>query len=238
MSYIPSVVVSNEQVSENYYILKVRTLRKLVKKPLPPQFSMVWIPGVDLVPLSYADCSNRLVTFFYKVVGEGTKNLSLRKPGDVIAISEPVGKFFIDIENPVFLVGGTSIAPIIHYSKYLENFSGVWGVKSGALAESLIEKFPKLKHLSIASEDCTIGFCGKLTDHLDKLRLSSNTTVLTAGPPEMVKAVCRWIKNLGVRSYVIAETIVKCGLGVCGSCVINNSLLCRDGPVVDCSVFW
>ncbi|MEM2825960.1 MAG: hypothetical protein QXL30_01745 [Sulfolobales archaeon] len=238
MSYVPSKVVSNEQVYGNYYILVVKTLRKLRKTPLPPQFSMVWVPGVDLIPLSYAYYENGLVKFFYKVVGEGTKSLSLRKPGDVIAISEPVGQSFIEIEKPAFLVGGSGIAPVLYYTKYLESFSGIWGVKHGELAEALITRFPKLKVLAVASEDCTFGFCGKLTDYLDKLNLNSNELVLVSGPTEMVKRVCSWLKGRSVRSgLVIAETLVKCGLGVCGSCVIGGLLLCRDGPVIGCEAF-
>ncbi|MDW8011095.1 MAG: hypothetical protein RMH84_05845 [Sulfolobales archaeon] len=237
MSYVPSVVVSNERIYGKYYLLTVKTLRRLVRTPQPPQFSMVWVPGVDLVPLSYALYEGSSATFFYKVVGDGTRNLSLKKPGDVVAISEPIGRPFTNVENPVFLVGGSGVASVIHYSRYLKNFSGMWGVKSGALAEALLERFPKLKQLHLVSEDCAVGFCGKLTDFLDRLRLDSDTTVITAGPLEMVRAVCRWTRARGIRGYVVAEAMVKCGIGACGSCTIGNLLLCKDGPAVSCDVF-
>lgn len=237
MSYVPARVVSNECVYGNYYVLSARALRKLRRTPLPPQFSMVWVPGVDLVPLSFADYENGVATFFYKVVGEGTKSLSLKSPGDLIAISEPVGKSFLGIRNPVFLVGGTGVAPVMHYSKHLENFSGMWGVKRGGLAEALVERFPMLKRLTIASEDCTIGLCGRLTDYLDRVRLDGSTVVVS-GPVDMIKQVCSWLRARGGAGLAVAESMVKCGLGVCGSCVIDGLLLCKDGPVVGCEAFW
>lgn len=238
MSYVPSKVVSNEQVHRSYYILTVKTLRRLRKTPLPPQFSVVWIPGVDIVPLSYAYYENGLAKFFYKVIGEGTKSLSLRRPGDLISISEPIGRGLVEIKNPVFLVGGSAIAPVLYYTKYLESFSGMWGVKHGELAESLIARFPKLRFLTIVSEDCTFGLCGKLTDYLERFSSGKNDTVLVSGPVEMVRKVCSWLKTSNTRSgLVIAETMVKCGLGACGSCVIDGLLLCRDGPIVRCGAF-
>lgn len=235
MSYVPSRVVSNERVYGDYYILVAETLYRPRRAPLPPQFSMVWVPGVDLIPLSYAYYENNYAKFFYKVIGEGTRSLSLKKPGDFIAISEPLGRDFMRIGNPTFLVGGSGVAPVLHYTKYLERFSGMWGVRHGDLAVALVERFPKLRLLSIVSEDCTIGLCGKLTDHLDKLDPGDKETVLISGPMEMVRTACGWLKSRGQhRGFVIAETMVKCGIGACGSCVIGGLLLCRDGPVVRC----
>lgn len=238
MSYLPARVVSNEHVYGNYYVLVAKTLRKPRREPLPPQFSLVWVPGVDLVPLSYARYEDGLATFFYKVVGEGTKGLSLRRPGDFIAISEPVGRALLELRKPVFLAGGTGIAPVLHYSEYLDELTGMWGVRRGDLAEALIERFPKLKRLLVASEDCTIGLCGKLTDHLGRLRLDDDATVVVSGPVDMIRRVCGWLRSRGSGTgLAIAETLVKCGLGACGSCVIDGLLLCRDGPVVGCDAF-
>jgi len=238
LSYIPSRVISNEQIHGNYFMLAGRILRKPRKSPLPPQFAMVWVPGVDLIPLSYAYYDNDTVWFLYKVVGEGTKALSLKKPGDIIALSHPIGRSFIPEHDPVFLVGGSGIAPVLHYTKYLNRFRGIWGVRYGELAVRLIEKFPKLKLLTIASEDCTYGLCGKLTDVLDKISLSRGDVVFVAGPIEMVRQVCREFRASHQGPvYVIAETLVKCGIGICGSCVIDGILLCRDGPIVGCEHF-
>jgi dihydroorotate dehydrogenase electron transfer subunit len=238
LSYTPSRVVSNEQIHGNYFMLAARTLRKPRKDPLPPQFTMVWVPGVDLIPLSYAYYDGGTAWFFYKVIGDGTKALSLRRPGDMIALSDPAGKSFIPKHNPVFLVGGSGVAPVLHYTKYLERFRGIWGVKYGELAVRLMEKFPKLKLLTIASEDCTYGLCGKLTDVLSEVGLNRDDTVFVAGPTEMVRYVCKELRGSHRGPLlVIAETLVKCGLGICGSCAIDGILLCRDGPLVGCEHF-
>lgn len=239
MSYIPAEVLSNDNVYGQYFFITVRILNSYRKTPLPPQFAVVWVPGVDLIPLSYALASGKVVGFFYKVVGEGTKALSMRSRGDVIGVSEPLGRWYIPQGGDVvFLAGGAGIAPFLLYLKYVESPRGVWGVRQGELAARLVELFPKLKSLLVASEDCTYGLCGKLTDYVDRVPIGRDTEVLISGPSDMVREVCRRFRDLKFsRAYVIAESMVKCGIGVCGSCLVGNVLLCKDGPVVGCNYF-
>ncbi len=239
MSYVPAEVLSNDNVYGKYFFITARVLRSYRRPPLPPQFAMVWVPGVDLLPLSYASASERVVGFFYKVVGEGTKALSTRSKGDVIGVSEPLGRWYIPQgRDVVFLAGGAGIAPFLLYLEYVGNPRGLWGVRQGELAARLMELFPKLKSLLVASEDCTHGLCGKLTDYVSRISVGKDTEVLISGPIDMVREVCRRFRNIKVgREYVIAESMVKCGVGACGSCLIGNLLLCRDGPVVGCDHF-
>jgi len=239
LSYVPAEVLTNDNVYGRYFFISARVLRNYRRAPLPPQFAMVWVPGVDLIPLSFALASGRVVGFFYKVVGEGTKALSTRSKGDVIGVSEPLGRWHIPQgEDVVFLAGGAGIAPFLLYLEHVENPRGLWGVRQGELAARLTELFPKLKSLLVTSEDCTYGLCGKLTDYVDRAPVGRDTEVLISGPGDMVREVCRRFRGLGLgRAYVIAESMVKCGIGVCGSCLVGNALLCRDGPVVRCDCF-
>jgi dihydroorotate dehydrogenase electron transfer subunit len=239
LSYVPAEVLSNVNVYGQYFLVTLRVLRNYRRPPLPPQFAMVWVPGVDLLPLSYAVASGRVVGFFYKVVGEGTKALSTRSRGDVVGVSEPLGRWYMPRgRDVVFLAGGAGIAPFLLYLEYVEEPRGLWGVRQGELAARLTKLFPKLGKLTVTSEDCTYGLCGKLTDHLDRVTVGRDTEVLVSGPSDMIREVCRRFRDLGLgRVEVVAESMVKCGIGVCGSCLVGNVLLCRDGPVVGCEHF-
>jgi dihydroorotate dehydrogenase electron transfer subunit len=239
LSYVPAEVLSNVNVYGQYFLVTLRVLRNYRRPPLPPQFAMVWVPGVDLLPLSYAVASGRIVGFFYKVVGEGTKALSTRSRGDVVGVSEPLGRWYIPGgRDVVFLAGGAGIAPFLLYLEYVEEPRGLWGVRQGELAARLTKLFPKLGKLTVTSEDCTYGLCGKLTDHLDRVTVGRDTEVLVSGPSDMIREVCRRFRDLGLgRVGVVAESMVKCGIGACGSCLVGNVLLCREGPVVGCEHF-
>jgi dihydroorotate dehydrogenase electron transfer subunit len=57
---------------------------------------------------------------------------------------------------------------------------------------------------------------------------------LVSGP----KAVLDQVVNLvgdSLRGYVLTESLMKCGLGFCGSCALKDFLVCRDGTLVDAS---
>jgi NAD(P)H-flavin reductase len=54
----------------------------------------------------------------------------------------------------------------------------------------------------------------------------------------MYRFVLRELKNRGVADeniWLSLERKMKCGLGKCGHCQINNVYVCQDGPVFNYS---
>jgi len=49
----------------------------------------------------------------------------------------------------------------------------------------------------------------------------------------MLDSVAKIAKKWNIWGQAALERIMKCGIGVCGSCAINNKLVCKDGPVFD-----
>ncbi|MEM0371353.1 MAG: hypothetical protein QXY23_02085 [Ignisphaera sp.] len=88
----------------------------------------------------------------------------------------------------------------------------------------------------MATEDCSYGFCGTALERLKNIPLEDYDIILAVGPQPMLKGVCEYIRNTNLEAYVALETMVKCGIGLCGSCFIrsSNKLLCIDGPVFRC----
>jgi len=76
---------------------------------------------------------------------------------------------------------------------------------------------------------------GLVTDPIPKMELNPEKTVAAlCGPPVMYKFV---IKALSMRNvgddqiFVDLERRMKCGVGKCGHCQINEIYCCQDGPV-------
>ena len=61
-----------------------------------------------------------------------------------------------------------------------------------------------------------------------------NATVITCGPPIMIRYVLAALDKMGFDPrYVVTtlETKMKCGLGQCGRCNVGPFYICKDGPV-------
>ncbi|OIP98994.1 hypothetical protein AUK40_00970 [Candidatus Wirthbacteria bacterium CG2_30_54_11] len=80
------------------------------------------------------------------------------------------------------------------------------------------------------------GNVGVITSLFAKCgELLPTTRVIICGPPVMYKFVLRELDKIGIphdRIYVDLERRMKCGLGKCGHCQINNIYTCKDGPVL------
>ena len=92
--------------------------------PKPGQFAHLAAPGVFLRrPISIAgfDPAANRVRFIVRIMGEGTRNLAVMRPGGTIKILLPLGNPFpIDSSGDIWLVGGgLGIAPLLYLAKTL-----------------------------------------------------------------------------------------------------------------------
>lgn len=238
---IPARVVSNRVLSQRFRIIEVRLLT-LIKHPKPVQFFMVWSPGVDELPLSVAGYSlSGEVTFIYEIKGSGTRGLSELKPDSFVGLKGPLGRPLevADGSTALVVAGGSGVAPVPFITKYLASkgywFEVVWGVKRRDELFNLGSLMRGVEYLHVATEDCSTGYCG-LASELARslLRKTRYDLVIGVGPKGMLKSICN--ATSGVKTYVVLEAIVKCGLGLCGSCVLQptDKLLCVDGPAFKC----
>lgn len=242
MPLIPAKVLDLNYVAKDIYSIDVEPHYK-IDHVKPFNFFMVWIPRVDEIPLSVAYKERDTITFLFKVKGEGTQRLSKVHPGDFIGLKGPLGTGFViddNFKHVLVIAGGIGIAPIpffISKSKY-KRLDIVWGVKSSDELFDIDKLFPginKKYNLIITTEDCSYGVCGTVLNALKNANMDSYDIVLAVGPTAMLNEVCNRFKDAQV--YVALETIVKCGLGICGSCYIRSStkLLCVEGPVFKCN---
>lgn len=245
MSIEPARVVNINRVAEDIYYLRVEPLFG-VKSVEPFNFFMVWIPRTDEIPLSIAYTDGNSYSFLFKVKGIGTQTLSRVSVGQFVGLKGPLGRgFTIDnaTKRVLVIAGGIGIAPVplfIHRSRY-KKLDLVWGVRRKEELFDIHMHFPWLKeryNLIVATEDCSYGICGTVLDALDKLEVGKYDTLIAIGPTTMLWSICKSIGNgITTEVYIALETMVKCGVGLCGSCYIKSSdkLLCTDGPVFKCN---
>ncbi|NPA96111.1 MAG: dihydroorotate dehydrogenase [Crenarchaeota archaeon] len=215
-----------------------------VDEPKPFTFAMLWIPRVDEIPLSIAKFSRGLVSFIFRVRGEGTKRLASLRRGDFVALKMPLGKGYAPKprERILAVAGGVGIAPIPRLLDFCKDtgcdVTIVWGVRTRSeyCDPSLLGL--DSDRVEVASDDGSIGFRGTAIDlALEVLRNQRFDTAIAIGPKPMLRAFCEKVRAFAIsRALVSVETTVKCGLGICGSCYIKQlpKLLCVDGPVFDC----
>ena len=80
-------------------------------------------------PLSIMRVENDCIEILYKIVGEGLRLLSTKKPGDVVSVLGPIGQPFRPSParpNTLLIGGGVGIPPMIYVADYLRQQGGEW----------------------------------------------------------------------------------------------------------------
>jgi dihydroorotate dehydrogenase electron transfer subunit len=194
----------------------------------PGQFFMVWLPRVDEKPftLSYVG-KNPAISI--RIHGKGTEAFHKLKVGDKIGMRGPFGKgFTIDKKKKAAIVaGGIGIIALASLAEALPKADVFCGAKT---KEEMI--FAKRFNYACCTDDGTAGkkcFAPELFEEvLDKNKYD---IIYTCGPEVMMKAMLQISLKHKIPMEASLERYMKCGMGVCASCVCGNQLVCKDGPV-------
>lgn len=198
------------------------------------QFTMIWIPGVDEVPMSLSYIGKEAGITVEKV-GEATEVLHKMKKGDKIGLRGPYGNGFkVMGKKALFVAGGTGIAPMM---PLIRRYKGEKHVVLGAKTKELLlftHELKKISNLYISTDDGSAGYKGfasELTEEI--MEKESFDIVYTCGPEIMMKKVHEMCLNKNIPLQASLERYMKCGVGICDSCAINGYHVCKDGPVFD-----
>ena len=200
----------------------------------PGQFAMVWVPGVGEIPLSFSFTEGNLVEFTVNKVGLVTEEIHDLEPGDRIGIRGPYGNGFSPPSGNCILVGGgCGIIPLRHYFHYYEDHSNIEVVYGANSDEDLIF-MDELVPVRPATDDGSLGYRGPVTELFNNmLEDREPNIVLSAGPEPMLYDMFRICREKEIYFQASLERVMKCGVGVCGSCLIDDFRVCKDGPVAD-----
>ena len=223
--------------------VKIFTFKdKQCARAKPGQFLMLWIPSVDEIPLSILDAKeNGIVSVAVKKVGEATGAFHEKSVGELVGVRGPFGNCFTLKGGRILMVsGGTGTAPILFLAERLASKMAKLVFVLGAKTREELLFMNRLKRtldeektqLIAATEDGSYGVKGLATKPLERLLERERFDMIyTCGPEQMMRKVFDLAEKYGVDLEASLERLMRCGIGLCGSCVVGRYRVCKDGPV-------
>ncbi len=215
------------------YLLRITTESPL--SPEPPQFGMVWVPGMEAVPMTLIPVDMNEVAILVRPVGSTTKALSTMRPGKRLRLIGPSGRGLRLGPGTAVVTGGSATAVGLAYA--YSGHRGPYLVASRRAGEALAlrELFPDSAEVITACEDGGCDFVGTAVEALREGVIGARS-YLIAGPKPMLRGSYEvlWERGALEASYAVVEVEVRCGTGACGLCRVPGTpyLLCVDGPAL------
>ena len=208
------------------------------EKVSPGQFFMIWIPGIDEIPMSVSRINKTTKAITFRKVGEATTSLFQLKKGDLIGIRGPYGNAFSPIGNHIlFVAGGTGLAMLLPAIEEAHSKGSSITVVIGVKTKSELFFTNRLKKLGVSFHICTDdgseGFQGFASEYAEKfIKKQTFSSILTCGPELMMKRLLDIAGDIPFQ--VSLERYMKCAIGLCGQCCIGEGLrVCKEGPIFD-----
>jgi NAD(P)H-flavin reductase len=223
---------------------------------MPGQFVEVSIAGIGEAPLTISSSPTQKDGFEIVVrkIGNVTNAIHKLKAGDNLGIRGPLGKGTYPTEeakgkNVIFICGGIGLVPQRSFINYVLDKRDDYGEVTILLGtkctnqrffHSEIEAWTKRDDVHFMetideAEDCWNGNVGVVTTLIPKIESElQSAQIYVCGPPIMYKFVLLSLKECNVPKeniWLNLERRMKCGVGKCGHCQINNYYVCMDGPV-------
>jgi sulfite reductase subunit B len=219
------------------------------------QFVGVSVFGIGEAPISVTSSPSRNGTFELCVreVGDVTGALHRMQPGSSVGIRGPFGNGFpvekMRGKDLLFAPGGLGLPPLRSLINQVlderESFGRViilYGAKnpSELLFRDELAQWEARDdvefHVTVdQGDESWTGHVGVITTLFPRITVNPRSTVaLTVGPPVMYRFVLLELLGKGIQDgniYLSLERRMKCGLGKCGHCQINDVYVCQEGPV-------
>lgn len=235
MKVIKTPVIENKQISNNIYRISA-VFKSEIK---PGQFFMLKTLDNSFLlprPISVNDVNGNIVSFLYRIEGQGTKKISSLCANDEIQLFGPLGNGFDteELKGKIAVIGGgIGIAPLLYLSKKLGKRADVYLGYKDLENMYIVEEFKSFVDKTlIVTEDGSFGEKGFVTDYVlyDKY-----DAVVTCGPEIMMNKIVNNCRINNIKCYISLERRMACGMGACLGCTVEtkdgNKRACKDGPV-------
>jgi NAD(P)H-flavin reductase len=257
--YLPesAELLEMQELSQKEKLFRIRLSNGHPLGHTPGQFVEVSIFGIGEAPISVASSPTRDGGFdiVARAVGSVTQGLHRLKPGDTVGIRGPFGNGFpvprLTGHDLLFVAGGIGLSPLRSMIQYATDkrpeFGRIvilygcrepaeqlfrqelaaWRCRTDIEFKESVDRCP----LDVAWE----GSVGAITTLFTQIEIDPlRTFALIVGPPVMFRyVVAECLKRGMARDQILLslERRMKCGMGFCGHCQINNTYVCLEGPV-------
>ena len=245
------------------FIMRLRS-PKCAAHALPGSFAHVTcdesLPMRRPLSIMRADAAEGWIEFLYKIVGDGLRLLSRRRPGDRVSVLGPIGRpFRPDPARPRALLvgGGVGIPPMVFLAEALKaDRQHDWEplvlmgseipfpfelARATADVPEVCSVMPLLEDRGVPSrlasgsafEGCYRGFVTELAgEWLESLDEAALARVemFACGPTPMLVAAARVARRYGIPCQVSLEEYMACAVGGCAGCAVRVET--PDGPAM------
>lgn len=244
---VRAVVTANRPLTADVWEMKLATLG--TAEPRAGQFVELSLPGLYLRrPISVCDVrplpdgeEGLETTLIYKVVGEGTAEMSFMEKETVLDVLMPLGHGFSfpeEWKRPLLVGGGVGCPPMYMLARrWLDRGVRPTVVLGFNTKEEvfLADRFRELGlETLVATADGSLGVRGFVTDALRQLPDGSWDAFQACGPLPMLRAL---LEATPLPGEISMEERMGCGFGGCMGCTIHTSRgparVCTEGPVFD-----
>jgi sulfhydrogenase subunit gamma (sulfur reductase) len=256
--YLPTMarLVKAEQMTQLETLFTMELLDKGSLGNEPGQFLEVSLFGIGEAPISISSSpsrSNGTFELCVRRVGDLTNALHQMEPGAILGVRGPFGNGFpvakMKGKDVLFAAGGLGLAPLRSLINEVLDQRGsfgrviiLYGTKhpSEILFKDELAEWAEREdvefHMTVDRGDKSWqGHVGVITTLFPRVTINPRDTVAaTCGPPIMYRFVLMELLGKGIpetQIYLSLERRMKCGVGKCGHCQINELYCCQDGPV-------
>ena len=223
---------------------------------IPGQFVEVSLAGIGEAPFTISSSPTQKDGFEMVVrkIGNVSNAIHQLQPGDKIGIRGPFGNGIYPVEeakgkNLVFICGGIGLVPQRSFINYVLDNRDDYGDVTILMGTKChpqrffveeMEGWAKREDVHFLAtideaHECWNGNVGVVTTLIPKIESELATSqIYVCGPPIMYKFVLMALQEDNVpheNIYLNLERKMKCGVGKCGHCQINQYYVCVDGPV-------
>lgn len=256
----PARIVRKYDLTDDVRFFQIRFIddeRALSFDYRPGQFMMFSIPGTGEAPFSISSTPSRpgLLEFGVRRVGRLTEALFRLRENQEIGIRGPYGNGFpvetMKEHDLLIIMGGLGAVPLRSLLLFsLDNREDIgklhllYGTRTPADMLFHNEFFEFIGRedieclLTVDADPTTVWpyHKGVVTELFSRIGTfdPQNTYACVCGPPVMYKFVLKELVNRNIPKHQILMTLerrMRCGIGKCGHCAIEDIYTCMDGPV-------
>jgi NAD(P)H-flavin reductase len=263
IDYVPKLATIIKKVpmtvSETLFEIRLDDGLELGHKP--GQFVEVSVFGIGEAPISLSSSPTKKETFELCVrkLGNVTTKLHQLNVGDRVGIRGPFGNGFdadsMKGKDLLFIAGGLGIAPLRSLFNFVldnrKDYGRIFLLYGCKEPKELLfgDELVSLSSRKDVEFKPTVNWCpenelwtgniGVITTLIPQISFDPEKTLaILCGPPVMYKFVIADLKEQSIPDDHIIMSLerrMKCGVGKCGHCQINQIYVCKDGPVFNYS---
>lgn len=232
-------IVANERLTESVWRMRLAGDTRWITSP--GQFVNIALEGRYLRrPISVCDWNDDEIVLIYKVVGDGTAQMSRMTEGMELDLLTGLGNGFStrnDARRPLLVGGGVGVPPLYGLARQLlaagKPVSVVLGFNTAAEIFYEEEFRQAGCDVTVATVDGSRGVRGFVTTAIAQTGIDFDY-FYACGPLPMLRALCETVEQDGQLSF---EERMGCGFGACMGCSCKtkygNKRICKEGPVLE-----